>query len=117
MKNSLRDDLKVVDEAMLITILCEKLDLKTSHSIEFLRYALANARLFDRKQLDYGPRNVSGFGSFGILVRMNDKFERLKHLFGKKRKASNEPVTDSFRDISNYGIIAMMVQEGVWKNE
>ena len=72
--------------------------------------------LLDKKNQDYGPRNVSGFGPFGIVVRMNDKFERLKTLFakGRKRKAVNENVLDTFSDISNYGIIAELLEKNEW---
>lgn len=82
---------------------------------EFLRVCLENAKLFDRKQTDYGPRNISGFGTFGVIVRMNDKFERLKTLMSKKRrKPQNESVMDSLRDISNYANIAILLETNHW---
>lgn len=94
------------------------LDLKTKAGREFLRIALENTILMDRKQQDYGSKNISGFGTFGVIVRANDKFERLKHILtaGRKR-AVNEAMTDSFRDISNYCIIALMLESKVWPNE
>src|SRR5215472_293922 len=61
-----------------------RLGLKTSVGLSALRYALANAMLMDRKQQDYGPKNISSFGTFGVVVRMTDKFERLKTVLTKK---------------------------------
>lgn len=82
---------------------------------EFLKIALQNAILFDRKQSDYGPRNISKFQSYGCIVRMNDKVERISNLMGqKRRKPRNESVEDSLRDISNYAVIALMCENGQW---
>jgi len=115
---NLKSDLDFVsmESETNLTKLVEDLQLKTSAAKTFLRYALANALLFDRKHTDYGPTNISGFGTFGVIVRMNDKHERLKTLFAKKkrRKAVNESVEDTLRDISNYAIIACIVEKGEW---
>lgn len=94
------------------------LNIKTLAGREFLRIALENVRLMDAKQQDYGSRNISGFGTFGVIVRANDKFERIKHMMAnKRRRAVNEAMVDSFRDISNYMIIALMLEQKVWPNE
>lgn len=94
------------------------LGITTLAGKEFLCIALENAILMDNKQKDYGSKNISGFGTFGVVVRMNDKFERLKNLFNNRRKrAINESILDSFRDISNYAIIAFMVETKRWPNE
>ncbi len=46
---------------------------------------------------------------------MGDKFERLKNLFAfGDGKPQHEPIEDSFKDLANYAIIAMMVQRGKW---
>jgi hypothetical protein len=70
------------------------------------------------KQRDYGPGNINNaFGGpmNGLLVRMGDKFERLKNLFMfGSGKPQHEPIEDSFKDLANYAIIAMMVQRGKW---
>lgn len=103
-----------------INKLCDALSIETVAGKEFVTFALANCLLFERKQLDYGSRNVSAFGSFGQIVKANDKFERLKHIYGRvgrKKRAVNEAVLDSFRDISNYCIIAAMLEKGAWPNE
>ncbi len=95
-----------------------QLGLKTQASRAVISVMLSNLRLFDRKQQDYGPRNISGWGTLGVIVRMSDKFERLKTLLGKKRrKPQNESVMDSLTDIANYAIIATLVEKGEWPNE
>lgn len=114
-KSTLTDDLKKVDEWLLTVN--NGLGLQTQAAREFTRISLANALLMDRKQLDYGPENISKFGTFGVVVRMTDKFERLRELFnkgGRRRKAINESIEDTFRDVSNYAIIALMVERGLW---
>lgn len=114
-----RQDLETTDKLIQDNNLLERLPLQTQAAKEFVRIALANALLMDRKQLDYGPKNISGFGTFGALVRMNDKFERLKTLFGtgKRKAAKNESIHDSLRDISNYAIIALLIELDRWPNE
>ncbi len=99
----------------LIQSIVDELGLKTLAAKDFLFIALENVVLFDQKQQDYGPRNMSGFGSFGVIVRASDKFERIKHLFANRRSHTvNESIEDSYRDISNYMIIALMLEGGKW---
>jgi len=69
------------------------------------------------KQADYGPGNVNnsyGGPINGLLVRIGDKFERLKNLFSNKTTPNHESIEDSFKDLANYAIIALMVERGVW---
>ena len=123
MKLKLPDDLfksnlNNLDEPSLFDELCARLDLKTAAGRIFLRIALENTLLMDGKQVDYGSKNISGFGTYGVVVRMSDKMERIKNLFGKKRRrAVNESILDSFRDISNYANIAIMTETKNWPNE
>lgn len=98
----------------IITDLATKLGLNNALSHEFLRHQLENTILFDGKQSDYGPRNISKFGAPGVLIRMSDKFERLCTLTKSKRRARNEPILDSYRDIANYAVIALMCEKGEW---
>ena len=78
---------------------------------ENLKFILVN------KHNDYGPGNINnayGGPMNGLLVRIGDKFERIKNL-SKEGKASNyEPLEDSFRDLANYCVIALLVMEGKW---
>ena len=84
--------------------------------------------LFAVKMMDYGLGNIS-LGSnlkseedkelslTGIWLRCNDKINRLKNILKRKGKAyvKGEASIDSWVDISNYGIIAMLVTRGKWK--
>ena len=69
------------------------------------------------KQRDYGPGNINnayGGPINGLMVRMGDKFERLKNLLASGEKPQHESIEDSFKDLANYCIIAMMVTRGKW---
>jgi hypothetical protein len=66
--------------------------------------------LLIKKQKDYGPQNVMEFGEFGVLIRANDKMARLKNLLKSGTVPLNESIEDSWRDLSNYGIIALLVR-------
>jgi Nucleotide modification associated domain 1 len=69
------------------------------------------------KQADYGPGNVNNaFGGAmnGLMVRIGDKFERLKNLLHNGSTPNHESVEDSFKDMANYAVIALMVERGLW---
>ena len=66
--------------------------------------------LLVRKHEDYGPGNILAFGNLGVLVRMNDKVERLKHLSKSGKEPKNETIEDTLRDIANYAVIALMLR-------
>lgn len=97
-----------------ISLICEQFSIETKMGIEALRVAIANIATLDMKQRDYGSGNISSFGEFGVLVRMNDKMERLKNLL-KMELPKNESVEDSYLDLANYAIIAVLVRRGIWK--
>ena len=89
-------------------------------TIEFIQQVLESITLFDKKQHDYGNANIAAFGEKGVLVRANDKMARLINLSRTccmaDEKANNESLDDSWRDLSIYGTIALMVRQGVWPN-
>ncbi len=64
------------------------------------------------KQSDYGSRNISDFGEFGVLVRANDKMARLRNLYNTGKSPQNESVDDSWIDLANYAVLAMMLRRG-----
>lgn len=118
MAKSLSFDLSQVDTLCDVLDICGKLNINTAAGRESVRYALANCILVERKQLDYGPHNISKFGAYGCLLRMSDKLERLIHLMKNRRKrATNESIQDSYRDLSNYAIIALMCEDNKWPRE
>lgn len=73
-----------------------------------------------QKQLDYGPKNISrapGGPVNGLRVRMHDKMSRINNLYEHGADPENESLRDSFLDLANYSIIAMMVLDGNWPDE
>ena len=94
---------------------------------EFKRLQREQYELFCRKQYDYGPQNIAvgtilktpediKLSLLGLWFRMNDKIERMKTLLLRNgvNSVEGEPVTDSFSDISNYGVMAQVVARGKW---
>ena len=76
--------------------------------------------LLVRKHEDYGPTNIAnapGGAINGLRVRMHDKMARINHLFDNSLDPKNESLRDSFIDLANYSIIALMVLDGEWPNE
>ncbi len=76
------------------------------------------AELLIKKQRDYGPKNISqspGGPLNGLRVRMFDKLARINNLIETGATPENESLRDSFMDLANYGIIAMMVLDGQWE--
>ena len=81
---------------------------------------------FCKKQRNYGPHNISVGTSLeteddiklsltGLWFRLNDKIQRLKQLviLGQPDEVG-ESVQDTFQDLSIYGMIAQIVQNGKW---
>jgi hypothetical protein len=93
------------------------LDIKSDMGKEALKHYVEAILLFEKKQLDYGPNNISDFGEFGVLVRLNDKVNRLKNLFDTKVEAKNESIADTWKDITNYGLIGLMCHLNLWKKK
>lgn len=126
-KHSFKSDITTVENTTILhgqneslaMFICRRLGIRTTHAREFITLSLANALLMDRKQQDYGPHNISKAGAFGCLLRASDKFERLFNLYksGRTRRAKEEPIHDSFRDVANYMIIALLVELNRWPNE
>lgn len=75
------------------------------------------------KNLDYSPHNVGATGNIGLVTRIWDKVARLMKLSGfdiatgtysESKKANNEPVEDTFGDLANYAIIALIYRGKLW---
>lgn len=73
------------------------------------------AILLDKKNRDYGPGNISAFGEQGVIVRLNDKVERLKTLVWGGKNPEHEKVSDTWLDVANYGVIGLLCHRGDWK--
>ena len=81
---------------------------------------------FCKKQRNYGPGNISvgtnlestddvKLSLTGLWFRMNDKIQRLKQLIVLGHSDTvGESETDTFQDLSIYGVIAQIVSAKVW---
>ncbi len=72
------------------------------------------------KHNDYGPKNISnspGGPMNGLVVRMHDKMARIENLLYSGKTIKHESVRDSFIDMANYAVIALMVLDEKWPKE
>ena len=94
---------------------------------EFKNIQRKQYAVFCEKQHDYGPSNIAVGTSLGtdeeiklsltgLWFRMNDKIQRLKNMLMNNREnaVKDEPIEDAYLDVSNYGIMAMIVKKGKW---
>lgn len=93
---------------------------------EFKKILKEQYELFCRKQLNYGPDNISvgtrcetkeelKLSQTGLWFRMNDKIQRLKQLVVLGNDDTvGESVQDTYSDLSVYGVIAQIVSRGKW---
>lgn len=73
--------------------------------------------LLIQKHNDYGPSNISdapGGPLNGLSVRLHDKVARLNNLLSNNKEPENESIQDTFIDILNYAIIALLVIDNKW---
>ena len=95
-----------------------KIQLDTVAGKRALFVAADCVSLLDKKQKDYGPKNIARFGVRGLSVRLYDKVERLANLqMDKEEDPKNESLEDTFKDIANYGIIGLMLLKDQWPRD
>ena len=98
----------------------QALKLKEPMTLEAMTVMMNCAVLFDKKQHDYGSKNIAGWASknqniFGVLVRLNDKIQRLANLLEKKeQQVESEKLSDTAQDICNYGAILELLITDRW---
>ena len=93
---------------------------------EFKKILKEQYEIFCKKQMNYGPDNISvgtrletpeevKLSQTGLWFRMNDKIQRLKQLvlLGKPDTVG-EAVEDTYQDLSVYSVIAQLVRNGKW---
>ena len=118
-ETTIGDDMDKVDPVKYI----EKEYPETAKSFKAIQKE--QYELFCKKQMDYGPKNISvgtdlrtdedvKLSLTGLWFRINDKIERLKQLVVFDKAAQNEPMIDAFSDLSVYGIIAQIVHRKKW---
>ena len=118
-ETTIGDDMDKVDPVKYI----EKEYPETAKSFKAIQKE--QYELLCKKQMDYGPKNISvgtdlrtdedvKLSLTGLWFRINDKIERLKQLVVLDKAAQNEPMIDAFSDLSVYGIIAQIVHRKKW---
>ena len=114
---------KIWAKTTLVDKIWATLNCTETQTKKIIEQFLDDITLFDKKQRDYGTNNINKFGVFGILVRVSDKVERLINLNKKSERSkiekieANEPMTDNWADITVYGAIARIVNEGKWSEK
>jgi hypothetical protein len=102
---------------------CEAMYPETT--AEFKKIMQEQYELFCRKQMDYGPDNITlgkdteklenrFLSLMGLWFRMNDKMQRILHIVNNHIKPNNESLEDSWTDLSNYSIISILVHRNKW---
>lgn len=84
--------------------------------------------LFSKKMVSYGIENIAlgttlediedvNISLKGVLIRVLDKVSRLKNLIFKQIKdpIKDESIQDTWIDIGNYAIIALLLIRRKWK--
>ena len=90
-----------------------------------LKVKIENIILFDKKQSDYGSKNIAAWDKkdlniLGVGFRLNDKLQRLMNLTWKRveakesSEAENETMLDTAKDIENYGTILELLESDEW---
>jgi len=84
----------------------------TIHDMEYDIYniiqslaAIRKAKGHDYSGTEDTLDNLREFGSFGVLIRIGDKFKRLKHFYHQKELAvKDEKIVDTMDDLINYAL-------------
>lgn len=79
--------------------------------------------LFWERNTKYGPKNISRNGTHGVIVRLQDKMERLQNFHSSclfhhclaEYHSEDESIEDTLRDIANYAIIGLLLHSGEWE--
>ena len=102
----------------------KSLDIQTDMGKEMVKVAIECLQLFDKKQQDYGSKNIAAFDErdmnmLGVAIRLNDKVQRMMNLLQNriysKGRPNNESIKDNARDIANYGLILSLLEQELWK--
>jgi len=121
--NQIQNEIVMQEEEAVIY--CEKEYPETCK--EFKNIMAEQYVLFCKKQKNYGPGNISvgtdlrtdgdvKLSLTGLWFRINDKIQRLKNLVVQGEPDTvGEPIEDTLKDLSVYGIIGQIVQQGKFK--
>jgi len=83
--------------------------INASNSLILLdKFRTSGCDLFTKKNTDYGDA-FANYGIVGVMVRMGDKIARINSLSRNKNKVTDESIMDTFIDLYNYSIMALML--------
>ncbi len=68
--------------------------------------------VFRAKNAAYGTRNIAESGEEGVLLRMTDKFARLRN-----KNIPGESIDDTLVDLMNYAAILLLLRQGKWPGQ
>ena len=84
-------------------------DIHDDSIVEFKKVQKEGLELFEKKNKDYGDAFKQD-GTVGVLIRMGDKINRLKHITKNKVEfVDNETMRDTLIDLHNYSAMAIML--------
>jgi hypothetical protein len=66
-----------------------------------------------KKNKTYGGGNITKIGKLGILIRIEEKIERLRNMI-ENNIEDKESRDDSWKDIAGYCIIGAMLERNKW---
>lgn len=72
--------------------------------------------LLKKKNRTYGDKNITKIGKEGVLIRLEEKIERLKNMIENKI-SDEETIEDTWKDIAGYAIIGIMLERDKWDKE
>lgn len=90
--------------------------------VRFKRITEEMCDIYERKNQDYGnsfSQSVAEHGPIAGIVRIGDKYNRVKQLLMSKTPAAvnTESVRDTLRDLANYAImLAMEIEDTDFEN-
>tara|TARA_B100001250_G_C19702344_1_gene745347 strand:- start:230 stop:1012 length:783 start_codon:yes stop_codon:yes gene_type:complete len=83
--------------------------INASNSLILLdKFRTSGCDLFTKKNTDYGDA-FANYGIVGVMVRMGDKIARINSLSRNKNKVTDESIMDTFIDLYNYSIMALIL--------
>lgn len=72
------------------------------------------ADVYEAKNHDYGDSFGEGFAEFGLVssvIRLGDKYRRLKSLAKENAKVKDESIRDTLLDLANYAVMTLVELE------
>jgi len=83
---------------------------------EMKRIADEITKLLIAKNKMYGDKNVEKMGKLGVLTRIEEKIERLRHMI-ENNLEDKESREDSWKDIAGFAIIGIMLERNKWDKD